>query len=337
MSDSSPGPPPGTPGEWREDATPEDIYYAYRMLLRRPPDPAGLANYQRLVARGLSLDDLIRGFTHSEEASANARPETVDLGGYQVCVQRTDRDFAPAIIATHDYEPHVRRAIRERLETGDAVVDIGANVGCIALMAATLVGDAGIVVAVEPNPENLQMLYAGMVLNGLANVRVLPHAASIRSEVVSLSRDTSNTYLVAAGAPGRCVYAQTVALDEALAWLPRLDLVKIDVEGHEIDALDGFRAAMEKHRPALVVEFNPRCLVQLQRREPAELVDRLLALYPSVRVTSAFGDDEPFSRTAELLEYWRERNREVTAAGLLPDGLLHFDLVVERGRPRRDS
>ena len=219
----------------------------------------------------------------------------------------------------------------------DAVVDIGANVGCIALMAATLVGDAGIVVAVEPNPENLQMLYAGMVLNGLANVRVLPHAASIRSEVVSLSRDTSNTYLVAAGAPGRCVYAQTVALDEALA------LAAATRSGE--DRRGGARDRRPRRVPGGHGEapagarrrVQPRCLVQLQRREPAELVDRLLALYPSVRVTSAFGDDEPFSRTAELLEYWRERNREVTAAGLLPDGLLHFDLVVERGRPRRDS
>ena len=334
---SSPDHPPGGPPEgWREHATLEDVYYAYRLFLKRPPDPAGFANYQRLVADGLGLDDLIGGFTSSDEARAGLRPTPIDLGGYQVCVQPRDTDFARAIIATHDYEPHVRRAVRDRLDTGDVVVDIGANVGCIALLAATLVGEAGTVVAVEPNPDNLQMLYAGMMLNEVANVRVLPHAASVRSEVLSLSRDTSNTHLVAARAPeGRCTYTQTVVLDEVLAWLPRLDLVKIDVEGHEIDALDGFQASIDKHRPALVIEFNPRCLVHLQQREPAALLDRLLALYPSVRATSAFGDDERFARTADLLEYWRLRNRELTDAGLLPEGLLHFDLIAERGRPRR--
>lgn len=327
--------PGGSADGWREDATLEDVRYAYRLFLKRLPDAAGLANYERLVARGLALDDLIRGFSNSEEARADTLPTPIDLGGYRVCVQPRDADFARAIIASRDYEPHVRRAVRDRLDPGDVVVDVGANVGCIALLAATLVGDQGAVVAVEPNPDNLQMLYAGMVLNDVANVRVLPHAASVRSEVCSLSRDTSNSNLVAAQAPGRCVYTQTVVLDEVLASLPRLDLVKMDVEGHEIDAFDGFRASIERHRPALVVEFNPRCLVQLEQREPAELLDRLLALYPSVRATSAFGDDEPFSRTAELLEYWRDRNREVTAAGLLPDGLLHFDLIAERGRPRR--
>ena len=330
--------PGGPPGGWREQATPEDVYYAYRLLLRRPPDPDGFANYQRLVARGLPLDDLIRGFADSDEARADTSPLPVDMGGYQVCVQPRDHEFARTIIATRDYEPHVRRAVRQRLGAGDVVVDVGANVGCIALLAATLVGEAGVVVAVEPNPDNLQMLYAGIVLNGAANVRVLPCAAAAGSAVAALSDNTSNTHLVAARPPGpRRVYTQTAALDEALAGLPRLDLVKMDVEGHEIDAFDGFRAAIEKHRPALVVEFNPRCLVDLQRREPAELLDRILALYPSVQALSVFGDDERFSRTADLLEHWRRRNREVTDAGLLPDRLLQFDLVAERGRPRGSS
>ena len=330
--------PGGRPGRWSERATLEDVYHAYRLILRRPPDPDGFAHYESLVAGGLSLEDLTRGFADSDEARADTQPTQIDLGGYRVCVQRRDIEFARTIIATHDYEPHVRRAIRERLCAGDVVVDIGANVGCIALMAAALAGERGLVVAVEPNPDNLQMLYAGIVLNGFGNVRVLPYAASTRSEVLSLSDNTSNTHLVAARPPGpNRVYTQTIALDETLAWLPRLDLVKMDVEGHEIDAFDGFRAAIERHRPALVVEFNPRCLIDLQQREPAALLDRILALYPSVRATSAFGDDERFARATDLLDYWRRRNREVTAAGLLPDGLLHFDLIAERGRPRRST
>lgn len=123
-------PPGGPPDGWREHATPEDVYYAYRLLLRRPPDPDGFANYQRLVARGLPLEDLIRGFADSEEAQADTKPTAVDMGGYQVCVQRRDLEFARNIIATHDYEPHVRRAVRERVGAGDVVVDVGANVGC---------------------------------------------------------------------------------------------------------------------------------------------------------------------------------------------------------------
>lgn len=326
------------PAPWSEDATPEDIYYAYRLLLQRPPDPEGYAEYERFVAQGVPLKALLSSIADSDEAWQDVVPTPIDLGGYQVCVQRRDTEFATMIIATQDYEPHVRNAVRERLAAGDVAVDVGANVGCIALLAATLVGDTGMVLAVEPNPDNVQMLYAGMVLNGVRNVRVLPHAASFRSEVLSLSDNTSNSRLLAARVPGpslRRPYTQTVVLDEALAYLPRLDLVKMDVEGHEIDVFDGFRTSIERHRPALIVEFNPRCIGDLQRHDPADLLDRILSIYPSVKVTSRFGDDERFSQTADLLEYWRRRNREVTDAGLLPNGMLHFDLIAERDPPQR--
>lgn len=324
------------PAGWSKWATAEDVRYAYRLILRRPADPGGLAHYLRLVERGISLEYLAESFAASDEAQEDRLPTPVDLGGYRVCVQKRDAEFGRNILATKEYEPHVRRAVAERLRAGDVVVDIGANVGCIALQAAGIVGREGLVVAVEPNPDNLQMLYAGIVLNGLDNVRVLPHAASAAASVVSLSDNPSNSHVLAAQAPGgpRSVYAQTVALDEALAWLPRLDLVKIDIEGHEIAALDGFATLVARHRPALVVEFNPRCLRKQGEDAPAALLDRILALYPAVRALSAFGDDERFSRTPDALAYWRRRDREIADAGLLPDGMLHFDLIVERNRPR---
>lgn len=325
--------------KWNDRATRNDVRYAYRFILRRPADPEGLAYYFDRVADGISFDDLVRSFTGSAEArerlDAESRPRPVDLGGYTVCVQRRDTDFAQGILATHDYEPHVRRAVRERLRDGDVMVDVGANVGCITLMAAGLVGQRGRVAAVEPNPDNLQMLYAGMVLNGFGNVRVFPYAASDRPGVVSLTGGTSNTNVVSAQDPERLsVYAQAVALDDVLASLPRLDLVKMDVEGHEPKAFEGFSRAIERYRPALVVEFNPRCLVDLEHYDPAAFLDRILAVYPCVRAISPFGDDQWFARPGDLIDYWERRNREVTAAGLLPDRLLHFDLIVERGRPR---
>jgi FkbM family methyltransferase len=333
---SSSHPPGSPPGGWDKRATPEDVYYAYRLLLRRPPDRDGFDHYQRLIDRGITLEYLAESFVTSDEANENLKPTPVDLDGYQVCVRRRDREFASNIVATQDYEPHVRQAVRERVSAGDVVVDIGANVGCIALLAAKLVGQDGLVVAVEPNPDNLQMLYAGIVLNRTNNVRVLSCAASIGSEIVSLSDNSSNSHLLKAQPPRPLgVYAQTTALDESLAWLQRLDLVKIDVEGHEIEAFDGFRTLIERHRPALVVEFNPRCLRDFGAHDPAILADRILRLYPSVQAISAFGDNERFARSEALMDYWRRRDHEVTGAGLLPGGMLHFDLIAERGRPRR--
>jgi FkbM family methyltransferase len=314
-------------------ATDDDIYFAYRLILRREPDAVGLAAHRRLVAEGLSLHQLIYSFFNSEEYrfshDEESRPTPVDLGGYQVCIQKQDTDFAQAIFHSHKYEEHVRQAARENLRDGDVAVDVGANIGAIAFLAATIVGPAGRVVAVEPNPDNLQLLYRGIVLNAFDNVEVVPLAASNRRAVFSLTGGTSNTHLVGARAPMDGGYfVQSAPLDDVLGDLPRLDFVKMDIEGHEPQALEGFSRLIERHRPVLLVEFNPRCLIHLQEREPLAFLKQIFAWYRRVRVLTAFDDDEILGSPEAVMEYWERRNREVTARELLPDRVLHFDLVT---------
>lgn len=318
---------------WEHTVTEDDIYYCYRLFLRRPPDPAGFAHHRREMERGMSLDELVASFINSDEARSVARsgPTAVDLGGYQVCIneEMETEPFLRRILTTREYEPHVRQALRERLREGDVVVDVGANVGCIALLAATLVGEQGLVVAVEPNLGNVQLLYAGMVLNEADNVRVLPYAASDQPGLVSLTGG-SNAHLVDVQQPSAsAAYAQAVVLDEALSWLPRLDLLKMDVEGHESLALEGCRELIERHRPTLIVEFSPVYLINHGHNHPAQLLDRILALYPAIRATSDHGDDATFDRSADLMAYWERRNSELTTSGVVADDAFHFDLIAE--------
>jgi FkbM family methyltransferase len=312
-----------------------DIFYLYRLILKRDPDPAGLAHYRRLVSEGISFDRLIRSFENCEEhrlrLDDEMTPTPVDLGGYRVCIRKIDTDFGQAILGSRQYEEHVRQAVRENLRAGDVCVDVGANVGVIALLAASIVGDKGRVIAVEPNPDNVQLLYRGIALNGFSNVEVLPLAASNRRAIFSLTGGTSNTHLVGARpvADG-AAFAQSVVLDEALVALPRLDMVKMDIEGHEPLAFEGFSQTLARHHPTLLVEFNPRCLIDLHQQDPSAYLKQIFALYPRVRVTSAFEDDATFERAEDVMTYWDRRNREVTEQRLLPDRILHFDLVVPR-------
>jgi hypothetical protein len=147
--------------------------------------------------------------------------------------------------------------------------------------------------------------------------------------VFSLTGGTSNTHLIGAREPEEGGYfVQSVALDEVLGDLPRLDFVKMDIEGHEPQALAGFSRLVGRHRPVLLVEFNPRCLVNLQQQDPLSFLKQIFAFYPRVRVTSAFDDDELFDGADQVMAYWERRNREITAQKRLPDGMLHFDLVT---------
>jgi FkbM family methyltransferase len=315
-------------------ATDTDIVYAYRLILKRDPEQAGFSHYQRAIRAGFSLQQLIRSFENSEERKflldEDTRPTPVDLGGYQVLVQKLDTDFAQAILDTGRYEEHVRQALRDQAREGDVCLDIGANIGVLTFLLAKIVGPAGRVIAVEPNPDNLQLLYRGIVLNGLDNVEVLPFAASNARSIVTLAGGISNSHLIGARAPvDRGHFVQTAVLDEILGTLDRLDLVKIDIEGHEPDALQGLSRLIARHRPALVVEYNPRCL-NARGQDPSAFLRQLFEWYPRFEATSAFGDRAMFEGAEQLLAYWQRRNGEVAAAGLLEEGLLHFDLVAPR-------
>ncbi|MEE2637074.1 MAG: hypothetical protein VYE68_07580, partial [Acidobacteriota bacterium] len=96
-------------------------------------------------------------------------------------------------------------------------------------------------------------------------------------------------------------------------------------------ALRGLERSVARHRPTLVVEFNPRCL-ERQGHEPADLLGWLLERYPQVRAVSQFGDDRYCHGVEELMTFWQRRAAEVAAEGKLPPGLLHLDLMAEADR-----
>jgi FkbM family methyltransferase len=329
---SSKADPPADPSR----ATEADVRHAYRLLLKREPDPAGLGHYVRRVREGLPLDELIAEFVRSDEYHDRlereriADEQPVDLGGYQILVPTRDPDFGSNIFYFRQYEEPVRQVMRDHLRDGHVCIDIGANIGVMTFLAASLVGPAGLVIAVEPNPGNVQLLYRSIVLNGVTNVQVLPLAASDSRSVFSLT-GRSNTHLIGArGAAGGGAFVQAVPLDELFGGLSRLDFVKLDIEGHEPPAIEGMWQLLTRHRPLILTEFNPRCL-GVQQQDGAAYLRRLLSLYPRVRAISHFGDDETFGSAEDVMRFWERRASETTASGQLPPGLLHFDLVLQPG------
>jgi FkbM family methyltransferase len=163
------------------------------------------------------------------------------------------------------YEEHFAGLFERLVHPGEHCVDVGANVGIHTVRLARLVGAAGEVIALEPDPELAASIEHNARLNGLTNVRVIQAAASRASDSrVRLYRPSGadsnrgrasllpHEYLT-----GPAWEVPAVRLDD-IASGP-VALLKIDVEGHEQAVITGATATIDKHSPSVIFEHAP-CL-----------------------------------------------------------------------------
>lgn len=157
----------------------------------------------------------------------------------------------------------------ETLTVGQTFFDIGANVGYYTILASRLVGPSGQVVAFEPLVRNLAYLQRHVELNNASNVRVLPFAVSSESTILSFSsgQNSAMGHLDADGAGDTVV--PTVTLDEITERLGIMpDVLKIDVEGAEMDVFRGAEHVLSEAKPAIFLSTHSPEL----RRQCTELL-----------------------------------------------------------------
>jgi FkbM family methyltransferase len=152
---------------------------------------------------------------------------------------------------------HEMHFMRRYLRPGDAVLDVGANIGVYSLLAASLVGSAGQVLAFEPGPEAHRRLTENLRINHLDNVKVHACALGDRIGVVDfLSQcDTTNRMQTAADNGKSVVSVPVMRLDDVV----EMDcaLGKMDIEGAEPIALLGAeRLLRESTPPVWLLELN---------------------------------------------------------------------------------
>jgi FkbM family methyltransferase len=155
---------------------------------------------------------------------------------------------------------------------GDGVVaiDCGANIGVDAIEWATAMTGWGSVIAIEAQERLYYALAGNIAINNCFNAIAMHAAVSSETGVMNIpmpdyltasnfgrlalrkgERDESIGQEIDYSA-GSLVAVQKIALDNLN--LPRVDLIKLDIQGMELEALEGARAILEKNRPILVVD-----------------------------------------------------------------------------------
>lgn len=175
------------------------------------------------------------------------------------------------MLAMGMHDRDVAALIRHLVRPNMSVVDVGAHLGYFTLLCARLGGAASTIWAFEPSSALLPILRRNVAENDVGGeIHVVPSAVGDSVGAVTLFAGTPDSMLssihraAAAGdGPGP---RETVACTTLDAWAeqslwPRVDLVKIDIEGHEVAALAGMRE-LSRRNPGLVliIELNERTL-----------------------------------------------------------------------------
>jgi len=141
---------------------------------------------------------------------------------------------------------------------GDIVFDIGAYVGDTALWFSKAVGPQGKVFAFEPEPGNFEKLKANLERNNVTNVIPLQLALSENEGEMQVA-SAGGLSIITQARTGTSVKVTTIDKFVGANKLPRVDFIKMDVEGHELKVLEGAHETIKTFKPSLALSAYHRC------------------------------------------------------------------------------
>jgi len=295
------------PAEHIKTATAEDIFYCFRLLLGRCPNPEEWPGHSSRV--GEDVENIVNGFVNCREFAERGlltktfrdKVELVAFPNFSLFASVDDLAVGNHVVIGRSYDPGVAAVLSRYAKPGMAVADIGANIGYLTMLLASLVTPSGLVVAVEPNPENVKLLEASRRVNGFDQVLIIQAAAGRHTGLLALNVSYSNGMTgelpgnleaILASCPVPCF-----ALDAILPKDRPIGLVKIDTEGAELNVLIGLSQTIERDRPVIVSEFSPGSLPGISHCSGPDYLGYLIAQGYRIGVIegdgceSSFGED----------------------------------------------
>ena len=163
------------------------------------------------------------------------------------------------------YETDLQIAMRDYIQPGMTVYDVGANIGYISLIAARLVGNGGKVYSFETLPDNIKRLQENIRQNDMDDRVQVCHSAVVdHSGETTFFTHKSGAMGKAAGSAGRqeeytqSIHVRAVALDDFVftEGNPPPQIIKMDIEGGEILAVQGMKRLLAEVKPLLLIELH---------------------------------------------------------------------------------
>jgi len=197
------------------------------------------------------------------------------------------------VVASQEHEPWMWYYIINLIKPGSVFVDVGAHIGKYTLAVAKRLRNKGLVISIEPEPENFRSLIANLYINGLnpyvvaLNVAAWSRDSIIKLHIGASSGGHSTSFIKSRkreSEVGKTILVKAKRIDDIVKKLRvhRIDLVKIDVEGAEYDVLLGMKECLERFKPDLIIEVhrnNDRMVKEFLEQRGYKIYDIKEAFY----------------------------------------------------------
>jgi len=207
------------------------------------------------------LRKTLRFFTYYKERNhkiknlKNIQP-IVHLDGYQLSTIPDDIGISRELQIFKTHEPLTTKLTSKILEKGMTCLDIGANIGYYAFLESKAIGENGKVIAIEPSPINFKQLKKNLELNNFSNVEVYNFACGDKEGKVELvlSPHSNLSYVAASRTKipedAQIIEVQMIKMDDFVEEkkLSKVDFIRMDVEGYEINIFDGMWGTIKKFK-----------------------------------------------------------------------------------------
>ncbi|BAP17721.1 FkbM family methyltransferase [cyanobacterium endosymbiont of Epithemia turgida isolate EtSB Lake Yunoko] len=159
------------------------------------------------------------------------------------------------------WEPPVQLALRDLCRPGHIVFDVGANFGGLTTVMSRMVGPRGVVCSFEASPRIVDKCQRNIVLSGCSNVQLF-HTAVYRKSYgtvpIYLGSHLNDSIYTNKQSESAAYQVSTIALDDFVEHTGLVpDLVKMDIEGAEFDAVKGMNETIKSAKPHLILETQP--------------------------------------------------------------------------------
>lgn len=204
-----------------------------------------------------------------------------DILGSKMYLDVADRGLSQDLILDGIREAHYVETVQKIVKEGDIVVDIGANIGYYALLESKIVGARGIIYAIEPVPENYDLLKKNIALNTYSNIEsyriAIGNKNGTEKMYVPPQRNLSAITSVSNFRKGEKsveeIEVSVMTLDELLKDKPYPNVIRMDVEGYEYQIVKGMKKTLGTRLPlTILMELHCGNLTVEQSRELLQLL-----------------------------------------------------------------